>query len=324
MKTIAILGAGTAGTIMAHKLRYRLSKKEWKIVVIDKDECHHYQPGYLFIPFDLYEPKQVLKSKRKLLPKDIDFILSDVELVEPEQNRIRLGENRRIDYDYLIIATGTQIAPQETEGLKGEGWYRNVFDFYTLEGSSALQKYLRNWTGGRLVLNIVEMPIKCPVAPLEFVFFADWFFTKKGIRDKVELIYATPLPGAFTKPKASEVLGEFLNKRNIKVVSEFATGSVDEGRNVLVSYDGREVPYDLLVSVPLNMGNEVIARSDMGDELNYVATEKHSLRSKNHQNIFILGDATDLPSSKAGSVAHFQADLLSENILRRQLPKKKV
>ena len=159
------------------------------------------------------------------------------------------------------------------------------------------------------------MPIKCPVAPLEFAFLADSYFRAKGLRDRVEIDYVTPLPGAFTKPKAAALLGDFLEKRRINLVADFALGRVDQDAKKIVSWDEREVPYDLLVTVPTNMGDPVIAASGLGDELNYVPTDKHTLLSKAAPNIFAIGDATDLPSSKAGSVAHFQADVLIGNIL---------
>jgi sulfide:quinone oxidoreductase len=197
----------------------------------------------------------------------------------------------------------------------GEEWQRSIFDFYTLEGAAALARRLQHWEGGRLVINIVEMPIKCPVAPLEFAFLADWFFTEAGLRPKVEIEYVTPLPGAFTKPRAAAMLGDFLDRKNIRLTAEFATGSVDAGARKIVSWDQREVAYDLLVTIPTNMGDEAIARSGFGDELNFIPTDKHTLRSKVKDNIFVLGDATDLPASKAGSVAHFQADILFENLL---------
>jgi len=226
--------------------------------------------------------------------------MSGIDVIEPENNRVKLTNNQVLSYDYLIIATGTRTQPDETEGLAGDGWYKNIFDFYTLRGACELQKFLRHWEGGRLVLNIVEMPIKCPVAPLEFLFLADWYFTEKGIRDKVDLTFVTPLPGAFTKPKAAAILGDFMDKKNINLMTEYNIASVDPAANKIVSFDEREVDYDLL----------------LGDELNYVPTHKHTLQSKAHENIFVIGDATDLPSSKAGSVAHFQADVLTENIMR--------
>ena len=315
MKKLVILGAGTAGTIMANKLAGTLSRDEWQITIVDRDETHHYQPGYLFIPFGIYAPRDVTKPRRDYLPRGVEVVLSAIDVIEPDQNRVRLANGQILGYDFLLITTGARPVPAQTEGLPGDDWHRNIFDFYTLEGASALARHLKHWAGGRLVINIVEMPIKCPVAPLEFAFLADWFFTEAGLRQKVEIEYVTPLPGAFTKPKAAAMLGDFLNKKNVRLTAEFSTGHVDQAGKKIVSWDNREVSYDLLVTIPTNMGDEAIARSGFGDELNFIPTDKHTLRSKVKDNIFVLGDATDLPSSKAGSVAHFQADILFENLL---------
>lgn len=321
MKKLVILGAGTAGTMLANRMARALDLNEWQITIVDEDETHYYQPGFLFIPFGVYDHKDVVRPKRKYLPAQVEQIFSKVEMIEPEQNRVRLaGDNRLEDsreltYDYLFIATGAHTAPEETPGLLEDGWRRDIFDFYTPDGADALQAHLRNWEGGRLVVHVSEMPIKCPVAPLEFLFLADWFFHEKGIRDRVELTLATPLPGAFTKPKAAEMLDHVLRSKNINVVSEFNIERVDPDARQLHSFDERSVDYDLLVSVPVNMGAEVVADSGLGDDLNFVPTEKHTLKAKDHDNIFVFGDATDLPSSKAGSVAHFQVEGFVENFL---------
>lgn len=315
MKKLLILGAGTAGTMMANKMAHVLDRSEWQITIVDRDGTHHYQPGYLFIPFGIYSPRDVVKPRKDYLPPGVEVVISPIEVIEPDQNQVRLTNGRILGYDYLIIATGTRPVPMQTEGMAGPGWQKNAFDFYTLEGAAALARKLQHWEGGRLVVNIVEMPIKCPVAPLEFAFLADWFFTSRGLRDKVEIEYVTPLPGAFTKPKASELLGGVLNQKKIKLTADYSVGRVDTEERKLFSWDEREVPYDLLVTVPTNMGDESIARSGFGDELNYVPTDKHTLRTKVRDNIFALGDATDLPASKAGSVVHFQADILVENLL---------
>ncbi|MBX3737444.1 MAG: NAD(P)/FAD-dependent oxidoreductase [Candidatus Didemnitutus sp.] len=315
MKKLLILGAGTAGTMMANKMAHALDRSEWQITIVDRDGTHHYQPGYLFVPFGVYTARDVVKPRKDYLAPGIDIVISPIDVIEPDQNQVRLTNGRILAYDYLIIATGTRPVPTQTEGLAGPGWQKNAFDFYTLEGAVALARKLQTWEGGRMVINIVEMPIKCPVAPLEFAFLADWFFTTRGLRDKVEIEYVTPLPGAFTKPKASALLGGVLDQKKIKLTADYSVGRVDTEERKLFSWDEREVPYDLLVTVPTNMGDESIARSGFGDELNYVPTDKHTLRTKVRDNIFALGDATDLPASKAGSVVHFQADILVENLL---------
>lgn len=315
MKKILILGAGTGGTIMLNKLQNTLDQNEWKITIVDKHEIHYYQPGFLFIPFGIYNKKDVVKPKRDFFPSGTDVVMSGIERIEPENKRVVLTDNSILSYDILIIATGSKIKPEETEGLKDSLWYKNIFDFYTIEGSIALESFFKHFKGKELVINISEMPIKCPVAPLEFAFLADWFFTEKGIRNKVNITFVTPLPGAFTKPRASAILGDFLSKKNINLISEFNIGRVDNENRKIISWDETEVPFDGLVTIPTNIGDELIARSGIGDELNFVPTNKSTLQSLSFENIFVIGDATDLPSSKAGSVAHFQADILTENII---------
>ncbi len=317
MKKLLILGAGTAGTMMANKLRRSLDES-WRITIIDKDPLHYYQPGFLFVPFGMYQPKELTRPKAEFLPPGVAFVRSGIDVIEPDNKRVKLTETGSfLPYDVLIIATGTQIRPDQNDGLTGEGWRDTIHDFYTLEGATALADRLRHFEGGKLVVNVAEMPIKCPVAPLEFLFLADWHFHERGIRDKVQLVYATPLDGPFTKPRASAMLGELLEGKNIEVIPNFGLAEVDGAGRIARSFDDIEIPYDILVSIPTNMGDEAIERSGMGDELNYVPTDRHTLKASQHEDVFVLGDATNLPSSKAGSVAHFEAEVLTENILRQ-------
>lgn len=316
MKTLLILGAGTGGTMVAHKMRNLLDSDEWRIVVVDCDTLHYYQPGFLFIPFGMYTPDEVTKPKRRLLPSGVEVIFSDIERIEPDASRVKLSNGQVVAYDELVIATGSTINPDETPGLKDGGWRKNVFDFYTLDGAAALGEFLKDWPGGRLVLNIAEMPIKCPVAPLEFLFLADWYFTERHMRHKVDLALATPLPGAFTKPRAAALLGGLLEHKAICIEPDFNIAEVDNSRQVIRSYDEREIGYDLLVSIPTNMGAEVIERSGMGDELRFIPTDKHTLQAKGWDNVWVIGDATNIPASKAGSVAHFELEVVVENLLR--------
>ena len=315
MKNLLILGAGTSGTMMANHLVSKLPK-DWSITIIDQYKTHYYQPGFLFLPFDIYTSKQVKKNGKKFIPKGVNYIQEKIELIVPEENKVNLESGTVLDYDILIVATGTKIAPDEIEGMNGPEWYKRVFDFYTYEGAKALRNKLRTWEGGKLVVHITEMPIKCPVAPLEFAFLADSYFKHKGMRDKVDITYVTPLGGAFTKPKATEALHYLLEEKNIKEVTDFNIERVDHENNKIIDYADTEVNYDLLVTVPTNMGDALIERSGMGDDLNFVPTHKATLQTKDHDNIFAIGDATNLPASKAGSVAHFEAEILTENILR--------
>ena len=315
MRQLLILGGGTAGTMMANKL-VRALPDGWTVTVVDQDDRHVYQPGLLLLPFGMYDAHELTRPRGRLLGTGVHYIVSRIDQVDPTQKVVALADGQRIRYDLLIVATGTQILPSETTGMTGVRWHQDVFDFYTLEGASALAKRLESFEGGRLLVNVVDMPIKCPVAPLEFTFLADWFLTEKGIRDKTELVYVTPLDGAFTKPRASAALGDMLTDRNVGVVTEFNASEVDNDAGSLKSYDGRELDFDLLVTVPLHGGADVMKRSGLGDDLGFVPTDKHTLQSKPFDDIFVIGDATDLPTSKAGAVAHYQGDVLLPNILR--------
>ena len=315
MKNLLILGAGTAGTMMASHLTKKLNRNEWRIQIVDQSERHYYQPGFLFYPFGQYNESDIVRKIDDLIPKGVQIIRAKIDRIAGEENKVYLNSGETLPYDLLIIATGTHTAPEETPGMLGPKWYEEVFDFYTFEGASALRKKLANWKGGKLVVHISEMPIKCPVAPLEFAFLADAFFKEKGMRQNVQLTYVTPMSGAFTKPTASKKLTYLLEEKGIEIVGDFYIESVDQENKKIVDYGGQEVPYDLLVTIPVNKGDDCISRSGLGDELNYVATNKHTLQSEAFENVFVIGDATNLPASKAGSVAHFQAEVLTENIL---------
>jgi sulfide:quinone oxidoreductase len=315
MKRLLVLGAGTAGTMVVNKLRPRLADTQWRITVVDQSDRHFYQPGYLFIPFGMYTPDEVVKPRQRFVPDGVELVRGEVDRVDPDATVVLLADGRRLPYDYLVIATGVTPRPDQTPGmLDGGQWRRSIFDFYTHDGAVALAEALREFEGGRLVVHIVDMPIKCPVAPLEFTFLADAHFRARGMRDRMELLYATPLPGAFTKPIASRHLGAMLEERKIKLESDFLAERVD-GRT-LISYDEREIDFDLLVTVPLNMGADYVARSGLGDELNLVPVDKHTLLANAYDNIFALGDANDIPTSKAGSVAHFSVEVFTDNFRR--------
>ncbi len=315
MRQLLILGGGTGGTIMANKLAPVLDSSEWQITLVDSTDKHYYQPGFLLAPFGVYNVPDLVRPRRRYLPPGVKVIISAVDHIDAEKKTVTLENKVALRYDYLIIATGADIHPEQTEGLLDEEWGRSKFDFYTPQGTEKLAKFLKTWQGGKLVLNMTEMPIKCPVAPLEFLFLADAYFTERGMRDKVELQLVTPLSGAFTKPTSSRVLGEFLERKGISVVPDFNLGRVDSQEKKIVSWDENEVNYDVLISIPTNMGDNAIARSGLGNEFNFIPTNKETLLADGLNDVFVLGDATNLPASKAGSVVHFQSEILFENFL---------
>jgi sulfide:quinone oxidoreductase len=316
-KRLVVLGAGTAGTMVVNRLHRALPADDWVITVVDRDDVHDYQPGYLFMAFGTNSPQQVRRHKRPLINHGVNVLLAEVDRVDPQARVVHLGDGRELPYDQLVIATGTTPRPDQVPGTLGPQWHHEVGEFYTYEGALALRERLAGFNGGRLVVHITEMPIKCPVAPLEFTFLADDFLTRRGLRDRTEIVYVTPLDGAFTQPVASEALGAMLEEKGVTVEPDFMIERIDQDRKVIVSYDEREIAYDQLVTIPLNMGADFVARSGLGDELNYVPVDKHTMQSTAHPEIWALGDAGNLPTSKAGSVAHFSVEVFVENFLEQ-------
>ncbi len=315
MRKIVILGSGCGGTMVANKLRRELPESEWEITIVDNDERHHYQPGWLFIPFGVYTAEDCWKPKRDFIPPGLNFVLDKVVKVNPQERRVE-GARGWYDYDWLVVATGCRIMPQEVEGMTDD-WHGDIHDFYTLDGAVALRKRLKYFNSGKLVLNIAELPYKCPVAPIEFVFMADWFFKRNGVRDKVKIEMVTPLDGIFTKPMATKALTALANQKNIKITPNFDIAQVNAKEKTIESHQGQEVNYDLLVAIPPNFGAQFIEDSGLGDPMCYVDTDPRTLKAKSHERMFVIGDATNVPTSKAGAVAHYESDVLVDNLVRK-------
>jgi sulfide:quinone oxidoreductase len=312
-KRIVILGGGTGGTIVANRLRRRLGANEAEIHVVDRDDRHIYQPGLLFVPFGLADPAKLVRPRGKQLRSNIELHTGEIDRVELQDQEVHLTTGATLPYDVLVVASGVELQPEETEGLV---WSDTVHTFYELNRAVALRDALARFDGGRLVVDIVDMPIKCPVAPIEFVFLADWWLRRRGLRERSQIVLATPLDGCFTKPIASKHLTHLLADKNIELEVEFAAGEVDGANGRVLSYDGRELPFDLLVAIPLHGGPAYVGRSPgLGDPLGFVPVDQHTLQTA-RPNVFALGDAANLPTSKAGSAVHFQSELLAENVLR--------
>ena len=317
MKHIVILGAGTGGALTANLLSHRLDLKQWTITVIDRAHLHVYQPGLLFLPFGMYgyrTQEDVVRPIEAPLPPGVKFVAAEVHLIDHARREVRTAEGD-FPYDFLVCALGCRTAPEEIENMAAN-MGRGVHSFYTLEDALALQAPLAAMTEGRLVVDICEMPIKCPVAPLEFAFLADWHFRERGVRDRIDISLVTPYTGAFTKPNANRILSKVAADKGIRVVPNFATAAVDADRRQIRTYDGRTVDYDLLCAIPPNLGPAVIDGSELGDGAGYALTDPRTLKSRRAERIYLLGDNTNVATSKAGSVAHFEAETVVENLLR--------
>ena len=314
-RRIVVIGGGTAGTLAANRLRRALGPDD-EIIVIDADDRHLYQPGLLFVPFGLASPARLVRSRAAQLRAGVEFRQATVDQVDLDADKVALVGGTPVPYDVLLVASGARLLPEETDGLTGPGWGETVHTFYSLSGAATLAGALAGFEGGRLVVALVDLPVKCPVAPLEFCFLADWYLRRRGVRDRVQLTYVTSLDAAFTKATCNRELSGLLARKGIEVVTEFATGEVDAKAGRLVSYDDREVGFDLAVVVPVHGGAGYVSRSaGLGDPLGFVPTET-TLQAKTKPNVFVIGDATDLRASKAGSVAHFEGEILVHNIYR--------
>ncbi|MEJ2380412.1 MAG: CBS domain-containing protein [Gammaproteobacteria bacterium] len=317
MAEIVILGAGTGGTIVANLLARDLDTKEFNLTVIDNAERHLYQPGLLFIPFKLYGyhgEEDIARDIRAPLPKRAKFVKAEVTRIDHENRRVETSDGSHA-YDWLVCSLGCRVAADEVEGL-ADALNREVFTFYTLDGAVALQGALEKFEGGHLVIDIADMPIKCPVAPIEFAFLADYYFEQKGMRDKVEISLVTPFSGAFTKPVANRVLSRIAEEKRVKVVPDFAIERVDTAQRTIHSFQGDSVHYDLLCIIPPNLGPSVLDSSGLGDASGYAFTDPRTLKSSKAERIYFLGDNSNVATSKAGSVAHFEAETVVENIMR--------
>jgi len=317
-KNILILGAGTAGALVANTLVRKLDLTQWDVTVVDRASEHVYQPGLLFLPFRLYgyeRREDVARPIESPLPASARFVNAEVEAIDTTSRRVQTSAGA-IHYEWLIVALGCEGRADEVEGLIDAGKAGNAHTFYTLDGALAMQDALERMESGHLVLDIADHPVKCPVAPIEFVFLADYFFRLRKRRDRIRITLVTPLTGCFTKPVATEVLSGLLVEKNIEVVPNFVLASVDGAKRRITSFDGRSVDYDLLVAIAPNLGPEVLTDAKLADESGYALTDPRTLKARKAEHVYVIGDNTNVATSKAGSVAHFEAETLVENLLR--------
>ncbi len=316
MRRIVILGTGTGGTPVANRLRRALAPDDASIVCVDRDDDHLYQPGLLYVPFGRRTLPSLTRSRRAQLHHGVDFVQGEVDAVDLGARAVRLADGRSLDYDYLVVAAGATLAPDATEGLTGPGWMERVFTFYSPAGAAALGEALGRFTSGRLVVAVLDTSRACPVAPLEFTFLAEDALTRRGVRDHVEITYLTPLAGAFTQPLAARRLASLLAERGVDLVSFFAAASVDGAAGRITGDDGRRVDFDLAVVVPAHRGPAFVPRSPgLGDARGFVPVDERTLQLPGHPEVFALGDVTGRSTSRVGSVAHFEGEVVVANLV---------
>lgn len=310
-KHIVIVGGGLAGTIVANGLCRQLGEQlrsgEVRLTMIGNSETHLYQPGLLYVPFGKIRESELFRDQRKVLDRRVTFNLDAATNIDVENNRVTCESGKTYDYDYVVIATGSRIRPDTIPGMEeGAHW------FYDLDGARKMRESLRDFEGGKIVVN-VNAPHKCPVAPLEITFMLYDYLKEKGVMDKSEITYTYPIGRLHAlEPVAHWAVPEF-DKYGIKSETFFNTKEVDPKKKTITSEEGSTLPYDLLVTIPPHSGAQVILDSDLGAG-GWVPTDKHKLLREGSTNVFVVGDTTNIPISKAGSTAHFEADTIIDNL----------
>jgi len=326
---VLIVGGGVGGTIVANLLARSLHHNEAEITLIDSTGKHAYMPGWLYMPFNHIDADddQLIRSERSLLNHRVNLVTGEVQKIDTQNRELRIRHSAGLDeivgtggaseavypYDYLVLATGARLEPSDLPGLvEGEGKWHH---FYSAEGSLRLREALHSFEGGRIVITVGGIPYRCPPAPLEFTFLLDEWLRKQGLRGRTEMHYLYPLPRVFPIETVAEVATPLLEERNVNYTIFFNTEAVDTEHKIISSMEGEEIPYDLLVLVPPHRGAKVIEDSGLGDEQGWLPTDRATLEVKGQQHIFALGDATDLPVSKSGSAAHFEAKVVAHRLI---------
>ena len=314
---VLVLGDGTGGVVVAHLLaaQARRLAQPLQVRLIGQSPLHTYQPGLLFLPFGKPGYRtlgDIQKPNADVVGTDVDYRVERVEAIDTVAREVRTDRDRHA-YDWLVLALGSRTVLDAVDGLS-EQWGHRAFGFYTPDSALRLAQALQDFRGGDIVIDVADMPIKCPVAPIEFACLLDEHLAGRGLRDRSRITLVTPLTGAFTKPICNERLTDLLRDKDIAVVPNATLASVTE--RTITCPGGHTIDHDLLVVVPPHEGAAVIDDAGLGDGLGFGLTDKHTLKARKAERVFLLGDNTNVPTSKAGSVAHFQAEVVVHNLLR--------
>jgi sulfide:quinone oxidoreductase len=315
MQRIIILGGGVGGTLTANLLAKKLGKRitagEVEVMVVDQTGQHVYQPGFMYIAMGGERAEKLQRPERSLLDKRVTLIVGEVARVDEANRHVELADGLVLGYDQLVIASGSRIVPEAIEHFDEEAHH-----FYTAEAAAKLRTALDRFTGGRIVIGIAGMPYKCPPAPLEVAFLIESELRERGLRDKSEMHFCSPIGRAFTIESVSEMATPILEQKSIELHTFFNVEAIDAERKVVMSLEGEELPYDLLILVPPHKGQQFLMDSGLAPAPGgWLPTDRHTLQVGGREDVYALGDATDLPLSKAGSTAHFEAPVVTERIV---------
>jgi sulfide:quinone oxidoreductase len=305
---VLILGGGVGGTIVANLVAKQSSGRA-HVTVVDATGIHIYQPGFLYVAVGQEQPSALQRAEARLLHHDVSLVVDRAIRIDPAARKVQLESGRTLPYDQLLLATGSRTQMDEVPGA------RDAHDFYTMNGAVRLFEALEGFEGGTIVIGVAGIPYKCPPAPMEFAFLLDDYLRARGIRDKTEIKLLSPLNRAFTIEATSKLVQPILAERGIELTGFFNVESVDPIARTVTSLEGETVDYDLLVLVPPHRGQKVIEDSDLGDERGWVPVDKNTLKHIKYDNVWAIGDATSIPISKSGSVAHYEATVAAAEIV---------
>ena len=309
---VVILGGGTGGAVLANdladRLEHELEADEVRVTLVNDGPDHVYKPVWLYVPFGEREPSDGRRPLSELIDDRIDLRIDRVTDIDTDAQRLRMRDRTSLKYDYLVLATGSTLAPEEIPGLQEGG-----HDYYSESGAETLREELLSFTEGHIVLSVIGTPHMCPAAPLEFVFMTDDWFRKRGLREDVEITYTYPIQRVHGNPHIAEWARPLMDDRDINVETMFNAESVDAEAGRITSMEGTDLEYDLLVGIPPHRGIDLVEEAGLGDD-GWVEVDKHTLEAENAENVYAIGDTADTGAPNAGSVAHYQAGVVGRRL----------
>ncbi len=309
---ICVVGGGSGGTIVANRLadnlRPELEAGDVEVVVLNDTSYQLYRPATLYMAFGRSEVSEVKRPVEDLLDPRVKFRQKKAVSLDPDTKTLDLASGETCNYDYAVLTTGSKLAMDEVPGLKEAGHH-----FYGPEGSEELREKLANFDSGRIVVSVIGVPHMCPVAPMEFSFLADDWFRKRGKRDEVEIVYTYPINGIFGFDSIANWARPLMEERDIKTETLFNPDEIDPEEKVMHTAEGTEMEFDLLVAIPPHKGDDLIKSADLGDG-EWIETNQYTLEAARAEDVYAIGDAADVPTSKAGSVAHYESGVVADRL----------
>lgn len=309
MKTpqVVVLGGGVGGTVSANLIA-RQTHGRADVTVVDATGVHVYQPGFLYVAVGKEKPSALQHPESDLLNSEVSLVVDRATSIDAGDRLVKLESGKTLPYDALLIATGSRTVMEEVPGAEG------AHEFYTMAGAQRLFAALEEFQGGTIVVGVAGIPYKCPPAPVEFVFLLDDYLRARRIREKSQIKLLSPLNRAFTIEATSKLVQPILAERGIELTGFFNVESVDPAARTVTSLEGETVDYDVLVLVPPHRGQKVVQDSGLGDERGWIPVDRNTLKHVRFDNIWVVGDATNIPISKSGSVAHYEASVAAAEI----------